>query len=187
MILSDMSDARRMDAVAVALDITLRELAAPSATADVVNAVMARLDTRENRLVARLVLKLAESRPEAQRSVVSVKRYGREMSPWVWSPTRAADDRNAEKVARLAAGYREGAETFKASADQIKAAETLTEPPLTWVAHLTRAGRSPNAPADLKDLADALIEPDVRAHLTKALLEWRAEQVFTVHPEDEEE
>ncbi len=96
MILADLSARKRLDVVKLALDWTLADLPGPVSTAELVALLARRLDTDERPAIARLLMQLAPLTPTAARSSVMFKRYGRDMTPWVWSPAPRLTQAKAE-------------------------------------------------------------------------------------------
>lgn len=95
--LFDLAPRIRRQKVSGAILAALAGVASPMSTYELVDAIAAplRTTTRKDKAnLARLVVSLAPDFPDnAKRSSVSVRRYGKEMRPWVWS--------NALQVASL--------------------------------------------------------------------------------------
>lgn len=92
MILADMSTRKRHDTLWLALGFVLQDLTGDSGTADMAEALRARLSfpASEMPLVMSWLKKVAPLVPEAAQTGAVVKAYGRYGRRWIWSPRRVA-------------------------------------------------------------------------------------------------
>lgn len=87
MILEHYVPNRRFELVAEALGRVLDGISEPQPTPEIVDRVCAdlRVGTHEKIVVAKILMKIAPNIPEAQRGE-SFRRWGRDMSHWMWWP-----------------------------------------------------------------------------------------------------
>jgi hypothetical protein len=83
--LADYSAGRRREIVALALDFCLQDLAEPTDTFALAAVIGKRLDTKETRDIARMIVSWAPRIPEAAKGDTFVK-YGKVFQHWVWYP-----------------------------------------------------------------------------------------------------
>jgi hypothetical protein len=83
--LADYSAGRRSEIVALALDFCLQDLAEPVDTFALAAAIGKRLDTKETRDIARMIVSWAPRIPEAAKGDTFL-RYGKAFQHWVWYP-----------------------------------------------------------------------------------------------------
>ena len=84
--LADLHARKRRETVELALNAVLRKLKEPVGTAEIVGAIRDLLDTKEGNLIARTLVDIAPTHPNAEQTGETFERFGRIMRRWQWTP-----------------------------------------------------------------------------------------------------